>query len=161
MTDDKKLPVSLHRNSFFMLSRRFLISWIASSLTMYLLSYVWHGIFLTDFSRLAYPKGLFLFFAAIVYLIIGFIVAKAIDVKILEARFRRKPFLRGAISGAVCGICFFLIATVVGVSFSTGSKIENLALDISWQIVEQTIGGLVVGAAHFFVFDPSSFQEDQ
>lgn len=141
------------------LSRRFFISWIASSTVMFLLSYVWHGILLTDFSRLSYPKEVFFVFAAIVYLIIGFVVAKAIDVKFLEVKFKRKPIMRGAISGAACGFFFFLIATVVGVSFSTGSKIENLLLDVSWQIVEQCLGGIVVGLAHIFVYDASMIED--
>lgn len=143
-----------------MLTKRFFISWIASSVVMFALSYLWHGVFLTDFSRLSYPKEIFLVIAALVYLIIGFVAAKAIDIKLLEKHFRRKPFLKGAISGAGLGFILFLISTVVGVSFSTGSKIENLLLDICWQVIEQGIGGLVVGVAHFFIFDPSSIIED-
>ena len=143
-----------------MLTKRFFISWIASSLLMFLLSYIWHGIFLTDFSRLSYPKEIFLLIAALVYMIIGFIAAKAIDVKLLDKHFKRKPFLRGAISGAGLGFTLFLISTVVGVSFSTGSKLENLLLDVCWQVVEQGAGGLVVGVVHFFVYDPSSIIED-
>jgi len=143
-----------------MLSKRFFISWISTSIVMFILSYAWHGIFLTDYSRLTYPKGVFLTCAAIVYLIIGFVVSKAIDVKQLEKSFKRKPIIRGAISGAACGFMFFLIATVVGVSFSTGSKMENLLLDVCWQILEQTVGGLVVGIVHIFVFDPSVVLED-
>lgn len=143
-----------------MLTKRFFISWIASSLVMFALSYVWHGIFLTDFSRLSYPKEIFLVFAAFVYLIIGFISAKAIDVKLLENRFKRKPLIKGFISGACLGFILFVITYVVGVSFSTGSKIENLLLDGCWQTVEQGIGGAVVGLAHFFVFDSSTVVED-
>lgn len=135
-------------------SKRFLISCIASSIVMFLLSYVWHGMVLTDFSRLSYSKHLFLFFAAIVYVIIGFVVSKATESKILEKHFKRKPVLRGAIAGAVCGIAFFMIATVVGVSFSTGSKLENMLLDISWQTIEQGIGGVVVGLSYIFIYDP-------
>lgn len=143
-----------------MLTKRFFISWIASSVVMFALSYLWHGVFLTDFSRLSYPKEIFLVIAALVYLIIGFVAAKAIDIKLLEKYFRRKPFLKGTISGAGLGFILFLISTVVGVSFSTGSKLENLLLDVFWQAIEQGIGGLVVGIAHFFVFDPSSVIED-
>jgi hypothetical protein len=143
-----------------MISKRFFISCLASSLVMFIMSYIWHGLVLTDFSRLSYSKHLFLFFAALVYLIIGFVVAKSIDFKILEKYFKRKPIIRGAISGGMCGVAFFLIATVVGISFSTGSKIENLLLDVTWQIIEQTIGGVVVGIAHIFVYDPSVHLED-
>jgi hypothetical protein len=141
------------------LGKRFYISWIISSLVMFLLSYAWHGIFLTDFSRLTYPKEIFFLAAAFVYMIIGFVVAKAINVSFLEERFKRKPMLRGIIAGAVCGFAFFLIATVVGVSFSTGSKLENILLDVSWQVVEQALGGLVVGVVHIFVFDPSLIED--
>ncbi len=143
-----------------MLTKRFFISWLVASAVMFMLSYVWHGIFLTDYSRLTYPKEVFLIIAAIVYLILGFVVAKAIDIHYLETHFKRKPILRGALSGAACGFLFFLIATVVGVSFSTSSKIENLLLDVIWQIIEQGIGGMAVGLAHIFVYDPSVTFED-
>jgi H+/Cl- antiporter ClcA len=143
-----------------MFSKRFFISWISSSLVMFLLSYAWHGLFLTDFDRLTYPKGIYLIFAALVYMLIGFVVARAIDYKGLEKNFKRKPLLRGLISGAACGIAFFLIATVVGVSFSTGSTLENLVLDITWQFIEQGLGGLAVGVVHIFVFDPKTIEED-
>lgn len=143
-----------------MLNKRFLISWLASSMVMFTLSYLWHGIFLTDLSRLTYPKEIFLIFAVFVYLIIGFISAKAIEIKYLETKFKRRPLIKGLISGACLGFGLFIMSTVVGVSFSTGSKLESLMLDVSWQTVEQAIGGLVVGIAHFFVFDVSTLQED-
>ena len=127
---------------------------------MFMLSYVWHGIFLTDFSRLSYPKEIFLIFACFVYLIIGFVVAKAIDINMLDKHFKRKPILRGAIVGAALGFSFFIISAVIGVSFSTGSKIENLLLDVSWQVIEQCFGGMVVGVVHILVFDTSSMIED-
>ena len=127
---------------------------------MFALSYIWHGLFLTDFSRLSYPKELFLVFASFVYLIIGFIIAKAFDVKILENRFKRKPIIKGAVTGAAIGFTLFIISTVVGVSFSTGSKLENLLLDVCWQVIEQSFGGITVGIAHFFIFDPTSIIED-
>ncbi len=127
---------------------------------MFALSYIWHGIFLTDFSRLSYPKEIFLVFAAFVYLIIGFIVAKAIDAKPLEKYFKRKPLIKGLVAGGIIGFALFMISTVVGISFSTGSKLENLLLDVSWQVIEQGLGGVVVGIAHFFVYDSGSVIED-
>ena len=143
-----------------MFSKRFIISCIASSLVMFLLSYVWHGILLTDFSRLTYSKHLFLFFAAVVYIILGFVVSMAVDSKVLDKHFKRRPVIRGAISGAVCGVALFMIATVVGISFSTGSKLENMLLDITWQVIEQTLGGIVAGLTHVFVYDAASHVED-
>ncbi len=143
-----------------MITKRFLISWLSTSLVMFLSSYVWHNFVLTDYSRLTYPIQVFLIAAAVVYLIIGFIVAKAIDFKMFENKFKRKPILRGSIAGALCGIAFFLIATVVGVSFSTSASMENLLLDVTWQTIEQAIGGMVVGIAHLLVFDPSVLMQE-
>jgi hypothetical protein len=143
-----------------MLSKRFFISWIASSAVMFLISYVWHGIFLTDYTRLSYSREIFLIFAAVVYLVLGFIVARAAEIKFLEGHFKRKPVLRGTASGAICGFVIFLVSTVVGVSFSTGSNLENLLLDVSWQIIEQAVGGAVVGLVHIFVYDPRIGFED-
>ncbi len=143
-----------------MLNKRFLISWLASSITMFSLSYLWHGLFLTDLSRLTYPKQIFLIFAVFVYLVIGFISAKAIDIKYLETKFKRKPLVKGLVSGACLGFCLIIMSTVIGVSFSTGSKLESLLLDVSWQTVEQAIGGMVVGIAHIFVFDENAIPED-
>lgn len=143
-----------------MFSKRLIISCIASSLAMFLLSYVWHGILLTDFSRLNYSKHLFLFFAAVVYMIIGFVVSKSIDARILEKYFKRRPVIRGAIAGAACGLAFFMIATVVGISFSTGPTLENMLLDITWQTIEQTVGGIVAGLTHVFVYDAAEHAEE-
>jgi hypothetical protein len=149
--------------SFFyeaMINKRFLASWIGSSVVMFVLFYIWHGMMLTDFKRLTYPKEIFLIFAVFVYLIIGLFAAKAIDIKLLDKYFKRKPFAKGAVSGAALGFTIFVFSTVVGVSFSTGNKLDNLLLDGTWQVVEQMLGGLVVGAAHFFIFDSSAIAED-
>ncbi|MGQ0829191.1 MAG: hypothetical protein ACT4ON_12455 [Bacteroidota bacterium] len=143
-----------------MLTKRFLISWLAASAIMFFISYAWHGVFLTDYSRLSYPQEIFLIIAAIVYLILGFVVAKAIDAKLLEGHFKRKPVMKGAFSGAVCGFVFFLIATVVGVSFSTTSNVQHLLLDVTWQVIEQAIGGITVGIVHILVYDPRVSFED-
>jgi hypothetical protein len=143
-----------------MVTKRFLLSWICASLIMYGLFYAWHGLFLTDFSRLSYPKEIFLTIAALVYLMIGFISAKAIDVQKLNKYFKHKPLLKGAVSGAILGFVLFALTAVLGVSFSTGSVVENLLLDLFWQVLEQTIGGLAVGIVHIFVYDSTAVIED-
>ena len=127
---------------------------------MYLLSYLWHGVFLTDYEKLNYPKELFLVFAIVVYLIIGFIVAKAVDISILIKYFKRKPLIRGIIAGSLCGLVLFLMITVIGVSFSAGSNLENILFDLIWQVIEQMTGGIVVGIIHHLIFDPRVIFED-
>jgi H+/Cl- antiporter ClcA len=125
--------------------KRFFIAWIVSSLAMFVLFYIWHGAFLNDFSRLNYPKEIFLIIAGLTYVFIGFVVVRFYETKLLEKLFFHKPLLKGVVKGALCGFIFFLIATVVGVSFNTGSDLKNMALDLAWQLFEQGIGGLVAG----------------
>jgi hypothetical protein len=137
----------MHNFARFMTSnsvKRFLISWIVTSVAMFILSYAWHGIILNDFSRLPYPKEIFLLFAAFTYLIIGFVVVKVFDSKVFEDFFHHKLFLKGLIKGTFCGFMFFIVASVVGVSFNTGSGIKNLLIDLVWQMFEQGVGGCVV-----------------
>ena len=139
-----------------MLSKRFLISWIASSVGMFAAFYLWHGMFLTDFINLNYPKEIFLVVSAFVYLIVGFVLNKAYEMKMLH-RFHRKPVLRGMVSGAMIGIVLFMITTVMGVSFSGTRTVGDLLLDVSWQTVEQALGGAIAGVVHIFVFDERLF----
>ncbi|HET6225503.1 MAG TPA: hypothetical protein VFF27_04425 [Bacteroidia bacterium] len=126
-------------------TKRFFLTWILSSILMFILSYAWHGVILNDFSRLTYPKEFFLVLAAFTYVFIGFVLVKFYEAKFLEKTFYHKPFFKGVTKGAMCGFIFFLIATVMGVSFNTGSGLKNLALDLAWQLIEQGLGGLLVG----------------
>lgn len=127
-----------------MSAKRFFLSWIVSSIIMFSLSYAWHGYILNDFSRLNYPKGLFLILASFAYVVIGFIVVKVVDAKFYDHWFSSK-IIKGIIKGGFCGVVFFLIAMVVGISLNTGTGIKNLILDVAWQAIEQGIGGGVVG----------------
>lgn len=136
-------------------AKRFFFTWIVSSIVMFSLSYVWHGLVLNDFSRLNYPKEIFLILASLTYVFIGFIVIKFYETKFLEKQLADKQIFKGVVKGAICGFIFFLIATVVGVSFNTGSGLKNLALDLAWQLLEQGIGGGIVGFLYLFSEHPA------
>jgi hypothetical protein len=140
--------------------KRFLISWIITSIGMFILSYVWHGIVLNDFSRLSYPTGIFLAFAALTYLIIGFVVVKVFEAKFLEKFFYHRLFFKGIVKGILCGFMFFILANVVGVSFNTGTGIKNLLFDLGWQMFEQGVGGGIV-ALTYVILGFNVFAEDQ
>ena len=143
-----------------MLTKRFLISWLASSLVMFLAFYAWHGMFLTDFQRLNYPREVLIIVSSITYLVIGFILNKVYDVKTFE-RFHRQPIARGAVSGAVLGFILFIVTMVTGVSFGGSRTLVNLVMDVSWQVVEQCVGGMIVGVVHILVFDEAVFRKEQ
>ena len=53
------------------LGLRFFLSWILSAVSMFILFYLWHGVFLNDFKRIQFPLTWFVTFAAFSYLIIA------------------------------------------------------------------------------------------
>ncbi len=137
-----------------MFKNRFFASWLFSSVGMFLLSYVWHGIILSDFSGLTFPKRLFFLLAAVVYLIIGYAVTKCFSIPYLANKYKKKPLHKGFWAGAICGFTIFLITTIVGVSFNTTYTFKHLLYDAVWQTIEQGIGGVIVALAHIFVYEP-------
>ena len=142
-----------------MATKKFVISWFASAIIMFIFSYLWHGVMLNDVSMLRYPFGLFLLFASIVYLIAGAVLAKAFTFEIFS-RFAKHPFLKGLIVGAICGVLLYIISIVVGVSYTKNLSREYMLIDICWQMIEQAIGGLVVGLVHVFVWDDSMIRPE-
>lgn len=117
----------------------FFISWIIASITMYAESYVWHGVVLTDLHRIRYPLNIFLLCAALAYLLIGFLVSFNIEFfPFFESRIKKV-----LATGVFSGISIYLVAFVFGISFYAMPEWKHVVMDISWQIIEQTIGGFV------------------
>src|SRR5688572_17885466 len=98
-----------------MLNKRFFISWLVSSIVMFVLSYVWHGILVIDFNIFFnnIPFSVFLTFAAFSYLGLGAFVAKVFTIEYFT-KYTRHLFLRGLIVGAVCGFVIFVLTLVTG-----------------------------------------------
>jgi uncharacterized protein YacL len=123
----------------------FYIAWLITSMVMFSLSYVWHGLILNDLKNLQYPIEMFSFLAVILYLMLGFVLAFLYN----YLNFSRNIKFKGSILGIFLGFFTYLIAFVLGVSFG-GSKIEHVAVDFIWQMLEQGIGGLIVSAVFLF-----------
>ncbi len=124
---------------------RFFFAWIISAVVMFTLSYFWHGEVLNDFERIKYPHTTFLSLATIVYLGISLVLT------ILNTFFesKKKPIGKGIVLGLVLGLFVYLVTFVLGISFNSTPKLEYIALDVSWQLFEQGLGGLITG----IVFD--------
>jgi len=138
--------------------KRFLIGWIISSLGMFGMSYLWHGVFLNDYQLITYPLGIYLVCAAIAYLLIGFLVSRAFMIQSFD-KMSRHPLVRGPVIGFICGVLVYIIATVVHVTFNKDMDIKYLFLDIMWQGIEQSIGGLVIGIVYMLVYEPFHVEE--
>ncbi len=133
-------------------AKKFFLSWILSSLVMFGLSYLWHGVILNDFVRLSYPKEIFLTGSIITYLILGFLLTNIFLMR-FPKDIAKKPLTRGIISGVLLGIATYIVTIVVGVSFSTTLTTQNILFDMLWQTFEQMIGGIVVAFVYISIYD--------
>lgn len=117
---------------------------------MFSLSYVWHGLFLNDFSQLNYPKQVFFVIAILVYLIISMGIAIIYSHPKLDG-LKKQPLRKGLLIGSAFGFALYMITLVVGVSFTRTMTLGNIMFDCGWQMIEQAIGGAVVGIASVMV----------
>jgi hypothetical protein len=123
-----------------MLKKRFFIAWGLSVLVMMALSFLWHGVILNDFIHVPKPYGLFYSLAALAYILIGFVLTFVFTYLSMGIGIKMK----GGFMGLALGFFIYLIAFVLGVSFK-GSGTEHVVVDFAWQMIEQGIGGGVVG----------------
>jgi hypothetical protein len=128
-----------------LLQRHILLPWLSSSVLMFGLSYVWHGVVLKDFHELTIPLALYLVLAAIVYLVLGLGITIAMH-KAIEHEWisLKKSFvLMGFVVGAIVGFLTYLVILVFGISFAKHGLV-HMAVDLAWQMLEQGLGGMVV-----------------
>ena len=121
--------------------KRYYGSWFIASIVMFLLSFLWHGVFLNDIDKVTYPLWLYYGLAAFVYLCIGFIVT----VLATKVNFSSKKYANVGFLGGMLGFFFYLVAFVLGISFTGGNELSHVAIDFMWQIIETGTGGLVAG----------------
>jgi hypothetical protein len=112
---------------------------------MYVISYVWHGIVLTDLDEIHIPVALYLILAGLAYLIIGLGMTVAVHQAILHEwiSLKRGFPLMSMLLGAAIGFVVYLLVFIFGVSFAKHG-LEHVLVDILWQMVEQALGGLMV-----------------
>ena len=134
-------------------SFRFFVSWIIAAVLMYAAFYFWHGIFLNDLNRITFSKVLFLVLAALVYLIISYVLYRTFETKIL-ANLITAPLLRGAVSGILLGLVLFSIITVLGISFTKHISLKYLVADCAWQVAEQLVGGIIIAIGKLVLYEP-------
>lgn len=139
-----------------------MLGWILSSILMFTVSYVWHGIILNDFERISYPFEIYLISAGVVYFVIGFLISRIFIAEFLD-RYSEKAVTRGLLTGIGMGVIVFMSALVFGVSFSSITDPVFLLMDFVWQVVEQTVGGLAVGLVYLLVFEfvPQPMEEEE
>ncbi len=126
---------------------------------MYSAFYCWHGLLSNDFYKITYPKEFFLSLAALVYIVISFVLVKIYEYKSIKKKIKNL-FLRATIIGGGLGFFLFALASVLGIGFTAVYSVEILIVDLIWQITEQLLGAFIVAITHVFVFVPE-FEEER
>lgn len=137
---------------------RFFISWILCAIAMYSAFYVWHGIFLNDFKQIQFPFVWFLLLSAVAYLVISFLIYRVFETNWLK-HFHNILF-RGFIAALIVSVSLFAIMTVLHISFTKNVTSTYLITDFFWQIIEQSIGAMVIVLGKQFIYEPEpEFEE--
>lgn len=142
--------------------RRLLLPWLLSAVVMYGLSYVWHGLVLTDLQELRIPLTLYMILAGIVYTLIGLGLTLATHVAIghewinLKRGFPAMAMLLGAAAGFVV----YLLVFILGMSF-TKHGVEHVVVDALWQMLEQGLGGLMVSLGIIYDMHKTFLEEER
>ncbi|MBL7953881.1 MAG: hypothetical protein JNJ91_02500 [Flavobacteriales bacterium] len=112
---------------------------------MFLISWLWHGLALTDLEEISIPLTLYFSLAAVVYIVLGLGMTFFIHTAILHEWISLKkafPFT-SMLMGAAIGFFVYLVIFILGMSFTKGGMVHVIA-DVLWQMVEQGVGGLMV-----------------
>lgn len=126
-----------------MFNNRFYFGWLLSAVLMYLAFYLFHGIITNDIIKLSIPKTLFLSVSAVVYLIVAFGMSLLFKSTTLKKNIKN-PFRRSLLIGIITALFMYGVAFTVGISFSFKVTMLNLLVDVSWQLIEQSIGAFFI-----------------
>ena len=127
-----------------MLRIRYLIAFFLSTTAMMLASLLWHGILLNDLRNIPQPDLLFFSLWSLLYVVVGLCLTMGISQLEKKDGFILKPW----VFGGVLGFFLYLVAFVLGISFKA-SGAEHIVVDFLWQMIEQGIGGAVVGFVYY------------
>ena len=130
----------------FEFRRYIILPWLLSSVAMGALSYMWHGVMLSDLQELRIPLMLYHVLAGLVYLVLGLVITigvhKAVQYEWISLK-RGFPFMASMLAAAV-GFFVYLLIFVLGMSFASDHGMMHVVVDVLWQMFEQGVGGLAV-----------------
>jgi uncharacterized integral membrane protein len=151
-----------HSTAHVLLKRYILVPWLLSSLVMFGLSYVWHGVALTDLQELPIPQTLYFILSGVVYLVLGLVLTigthKAIEYEFISLK-RAFPLFSGLL-GAAVGFFVYLAIFILGMSFSKQGMVHVL-VDVLWQMFEQGIGGFMVSMGIVYDMHQTYLESEQ
>ncbi len=122
-----------------MFKPRFLIGWIVGSALMFLCFYLFHGVLTNDFSKSGKVNKYFFEGAALAYIVTGYLIGMLLSLSFLKSWISNQA-IRSLGVGCFCGMLVFGITTISGQSLSGKPNMVNMAVDLCWQILEQSVG---------------------
>ena len=134
-----------------MFNSRFYFGWLLSAVLMYSAFYIFHGMLTNDILKLTIPKTLFLSVAAVVYLVVAFGMSLLYKSTSLKKNIKH-PYKRSLLIGILTALFMYGVAFTVGISFSFKVTMFNLLVDVSWQLIEQSIGAFFIAVANTFFY---------
>lgn len=133
-------------------NKKNVISLLVGAVVMFIMSFVWHSVFLNDFNRILFPKILFYIGLAVSYIGISFLIT----VLYSSGKLKLGPHLSAFVIGVLTGVFIYLIALTLGFSFNNSLTMQQALIDLCWQVIEEGIGGLVI-AISFQIFEHGGF----
>lgn len=119
---------------------------------MFLLSNLYHNVLLNDFDRILFPPAFFYSMLLVAYLGIGFLIIAIYTLTIIKLG----PHLSAMVIGALLGLVIYAITISMGFSFNNSLSFQQNLIDLTWQMLEQAIGGLA-GAVCYQIIDKGGF----
>lgn len=126
---------------------RLFISSIIGCFSMMSLSYIWHGVVLNDIKSLQYDLTIFLGLLFLLYLFISLFLSFIVSIY----NPKDNKLFKHTTIGVFFGFLVYLIAFVLGVSFS-GGALNHIVVDFTWQMIEQAIGTLTISVYYTVVY---------
>lgn len=128
-----------------LLKRRILFPWLLSATVMFGISYVWHGLALSDLSELKIDISTYFALSGLAYLVVGLALVMLVHLGIGREWISLKTGfpLSCMLVGVGVGVVVYLIVFASGLSFASHG-LQHVVVDALWQLFEQAIGGLMV-----------------
>ena len=142
--------------------RHIVAPWLFSTVTMFVLSLMWHGLFLQDLEELSVPLAQYLVRSAGIYLLIGLVLTMAAHKAIQLAYVSLKGAfpIKLAMMGGAFGILVFAVLFLLGLSFTKPDAVHVMA-DLVWQMAEQAAGGVAVSLGIIYDLRQSFLEEER
>lgn len=124
---------------------------LLSGLGMFALSYLWHGTVLNDLKDIGDDIGLYFLFSITGYLLLGLLFAH-LQLGLFRLEWidpKENPMPKMMFAGLATGSIIGCVLLALTLPLKGRVEAEHVWLDLGWQVVEQTAGGILAAVGMF------------